>query len=67
MSERFLQLEDIITRTKQLDADTDFYMIRLKTTRLMSDVRYYRLILDFIAEERRMLVQLARIKFGYIV
>jgi len=67
MSDKILQLEDIISRTQQLDADHSYYMIRLKNTRLMSDLRYYRLILDFIAEERSMLVDLARRKFSYII
>jgi hypothetical protein len=62
-----LTLEEIIERVHQLNSDLDFYLERLKNTRLMSDISYYRLILGFINEERELLKDLAQKKFNYII
>jgi hypothetical protein len=62
-----LTLEEIISRVEQLNSDLDFYLERLKNTRLMSDISYYRLILGFINEERELLKDLAQKKFNYII
>jgi len=62
-----LTLEEIIERVHQLNSDLDFYLERLKNTRLLSDISYYRLILGFINEERELLKDLAQKKFNYII
>ena len=63
----YLKLEEILKRIDILDLDIDYYLERLKNSRLISDLSYYKLILGFSYEEKKMLINLARLKHDYIV